>query len=275
MSSKMTFADARIGVQNLLEADDLTAAAVELAQGTDDLDVLKVAQYALLVPIVSTGISGFLGTVLVERPKSRDPHRSLSDQIGDDVAAQTARAYQQTPLPTRQAIELFARKRDGSSASKLSTVPVSVVLNGGAKFSASSMVETADLNAIVIGKARPELQVSGAEYKTVIKDSCHPALARATMHAALNEKVRAAFLNQASAERSHRAHMPNPHVVRYDPKLQRAVLEEPLKRMGEGEKDPPDVRVGCPLSFDPELLKAYYERVVDEVELSRGWKPVA
>ncbi|MFI5271029.1 MAG: hypothetical protein ACHQT9_03235, partial [Candidatus Saccharimonadales bacterium] len=162
---------------------------------------------------------------------------------------------------------LFARKRDGVQASKFRTADVRNTLKEGAIFSAKSMSATARLNALIIGKAVPELAASTEEYWDTIRRSYQPALARAVMHMALNKAVSSAFLNQASAERSKRPFIPNPKLVVYDHDHQRAVLSGSLSCLGADRREPPDVRVGCPLSFDADKLKAYYIRIVDEIEL--------
>jgi hypothetical protein len=275
MSEFMTFAEARVGVENLLASDDPTAAVAELMEGARSVNVFKVAQYGLLVPIISTGLTGFLDTPLTERPPTPDSPNYIdpSNLIGMEVAKRAVEAYEDTTPDTREIIDDIAKKRE--QAGEFITTSVPRILEDGANFSADSMVTTANLNSMVIARAVPQLPNRQTAYQRAIRASTQPALARAVVHAVSNQAVGAAFANQLSTEVHVRPHRVDP-VVAYHFTGRHTVLTKPLHRLPGldhlGRSMPAQsVRVGCPLSFDPELLMAYYERVVDEVALTCGW----
>jgi hypothetical protein len=280
----MKFAEARRDVQAILSANDPATAAGEYAANTDDPNRLKVAQYALLVPVIGQGLNDYLSTPLEKDPESAVPSK-LVETIESRVADPIVETYLNSPH--RGAIHAIAKRRSEIVSYGRMIYPMIGALRQASAFSVDSMVLLATSSGFTINKATPQSEMPRQDFIEAVKKSHNMALARAVMHFSWNSPI-AEALGAHGKSFIHDERDGNSDAVVYNPTLKRAQLDRPFNKWSiggvvvetDGEKKPllpidsipvEDVRAGCPLSFEPTLLKAYYERIVDEMELRRVW----
>jgi len=267
--------EARKAVSGIISSEDPHESARAFAAGSDDTSLLKIAEYALLVPAVKQGMVQYLeGDTIFDSLGCLDP-AELSDSIGTELGGQTVRVFQQHPY--RQVIDQFARRRSELVSYGNMVFPVENTLRAASLFASSAMLGVAISNGLVINREMPHTQRPRAQFIDSVIRSHQPALARSVMHFLWNDATTSEFYEHVEGFviRTPKA---NQEAMAYDSLRDCAVLAKPLTRWVVSDDlreigDIPieDARVGCPFSFEPELLKRFYEHIVDAMEQKQCW----
>lgn len=286
-----SFGQARKDVMGIVSATDPLAASLEYIADTDDPSLLKVAEYALLVPSIKQGVSNYLTSPADVGAQFQKPSE-LVEQIGTEVGNSTAQAFEETAF--KDIIEMLAKRRADMVTYGGMIYPVERNLRAAAMFSAGSTFAAVISNALVIDKVMPHIERPRRQFISAVKASHQPVISRAVMNIVWNSNLTEEFAMHAEGlltDQTGRNH----DGIEYDPNTDKAKLVKPLNKwiltkgihlyipadnsvheledsgrtIGDIETD--DVRVGCPFSFEPELLKRYYEYVVDSLESTNCW----
>jgi hypothetical protein len=284
-----SFGEARKAVSGIIAAEDPCECARALADGSDDPSTLKIAEYALLVPVIKRGVAHYLeNNTAFDSDGYSDPP-ALQDNIGTELGARTVEVFEEHPH--REAITELARHRSKLVSYKATIFPVENTLRAASQFSSSAMFGVAVASALTISREMPHWQRPRAQFIDAVKNSHQPAIARSVMHFLWNDAVTVAFFDQAGGLMMQ-THKPNEGAIAYDSSHDRAVVAKPLNEWVKpapttllsrlarlfrrssltiGDIPTADSRVGCPFSFEPELLKGLYEHVVDTMEYKNCW----
>jgi hypothetical protein len=263
-----------------MTADNPLDAAVEYCGLMDNPDRLKVAEYALLVPSVRTGMEMYLDSGEYEEEQGARRPSELVKAVGKQLGRTTVRTLAESPYG--DVVRVLAERRSELVEYGNMIFPVTGTILQASEFSADAMYGIAVSNGYVID-AEPSVQ-SRDGFVAAVKRSHQPALARAVAHILWNPAVSSEFNAHADSFHSDRP-AANDGVLIFDQERQRTAMARPLKdwwisdagrqlalgAMKVGEIEAEDVRVGCPFSFAPELLKRYYEHIVDAIELADCW----
>jgi hypothetical protein len=269
------FGEARKAVASIIGSEDPYDKACVFAEGSSDPSILKIAEYALLVPIVKQGMVEYLdGDAASESIECLKPVE-LQEGIGNELADRTVEAFEQHPH--RPLINQFAARRAELVSYGAVIFPVEGTLRGASTFASSAMVGVALASGFAINREMPHTQRPRGQFIEAVKNSHQPALARSVMHMLWNDTINNEVFEYVQGSMLGRAKV-NQEALVYDRSLDCAVLAKPLTRwlvsddlreIGDIAVD--DTRVGCPFSFEPELLKGFYEHVVDVMELKQCW----
>jgi hypothetical protein len=200
---------------------------------------------------------------------------ALQDSIGTELGAQTVGVFERHPH--RQIIDQFAARRAELVSYGDMIFPVEGTLQAASLFASSAMVGVALASGFAINREMPHAQRPRKQFVEAVKGSHQPAIARSVMHMLWNSAVNNEVYEYVEGLMMKTAKV-NQDALVYDSPHDCAVLAKPftrwlvsddLREIGNISID--DARVGCPFSFEPELLKGFYEHVVDVMEMKQCW----
>ncbi len=284
------FGEARKMVSGIINSEDPYESTREFVAGSNDPTVLKIGQYALLVPLVKQGMLQYLeNNAAFDSIPCFDPS-GLESGIGGELGDRTIEIFDEHPH--KEVIDEFAKRRAELVSYGEMIFPVENTLREASLFSSTAMFGVAISNALAIDREMPHTLRPRVQFIDSVKKSHQPAFSRAVMHMLWNTKTSDEFFQHAEGLITLIPHV-NDEAILYDSSRNQAVLTKPLTQWlistahtyiaGAGFQpvtDGPheigdipiaDARVGCPFSFEPELLKRFYEHVVDVMEAKHCW----
>jgi hypothetical protein len=291
--------EARGCIYACLGAEDPRSAVEELVgdvDTADDLDLLKIAEYALLKAPIIEGVERYLEDPFVY-PAGRensDP-RELNGRVGVKVALRTRERLGEDPnldlldrinwrrvTVTRNmgdphralAIQGVRGKVDAAARSGVLTMHAAAVLNA-AEIADSTGLQRypADRDRFieaVMGSGELPRAITRIHLKQVMES--HTII---TQHAmAINDGKRDISINKDMLRTDEEgvAHLSVPPKRWKHPIggfIRSGGVVTVLKELGEQEM--PDVQIGCLLSFDPIVTTSFYRHYVELMERYQAW----
>ncbi|HVA10889.1 MAG TPA: hypothetical protein VNG32_01855, partial [Candidatus Dormibacteraeota bacterium] len=221
------FGETRKMVSGIINSEDPYESTREFVAGSNDPSVLKIGEYALLVPLVKTGMLQYLeNNTVFDSVPSLDPYE-LEVGIGGDLGERTIKIFNEHPH--REVIEEFARRRAELVSYGEMIFPVEPTLRGASLFSATAMFGVAISNALAIDREMPHDLRPRAQFIDSVKKSHQPAAARAVMHLLWNTKTSDEFFEHAEGLVTLTPNV-NDEAIVYDSLRDQAVLTKPLRQ---------------------------------------------
>jgi hypothetical protein len=260
-----------------------TAPDEEALAESNEIDRLKVAQYALLAGPISKGVRFFLDHAdTLFATTARSDAVAIANRVGEQVSTGTRLALRDTQLAGQ--IEAIAERRvnlirpaNGWYANLIS--PFAAKLREAARSSAHNTALAIVANAFTIQLANR--RISHEAHVDATRASHGLALA----HPMVNIKDMTTVSNMLTRY-SHGVFLGDPYpeeLLRYDAETDKVVLAKGMQRwqvrpgqtLADIAGDNMDVTIGCPFTFAPtELRTGYYEAVVDLMERHRAWPEI-
>ncbi len=264
------FTEVRGEVARLAAAEDVSGAVWEYIGDpkTAPHRALKIGQYALLVQPVTDGLRAFLdddwpiGKVSTPNELIREFQVRISNTF-DRIL----------PLsPNFSLIQIIHNARYMQHAYGAARFRFNETFQAAISFSAATMYEAACANAATIMAEDPTLTDPLDIYGAIIQSVQLP-LAETRLHFDFLVGHIAAKVRDATNES-------NPESLYYDRENRVAKLARPLPAWTEQPTLPMrgssvvDPRIGCPVSFAPDLVIDYYQRVAQEQCIQGIWDPI-
>lgn len=289
----MSRQEVRKEVQLLYSVDDVG----EMVQGyigdteTASLDALKIAEYALLVKPLSSSLAEYLGGAALGRriPLSAP---NLSIRESRKITVITQRILQESPeLPLLSALHVERSKR--LKAEQLGFLPaLPEVIARAAHTATESMYGDAAANAIAIKQGGGKDGRSRRYFLEAVSNSTQLPLSHPLIHVNWERSV-IDEIGQYGVGQIDGTGSWNIDSLVYDKERDMAVMKRRLQQWVhseglsyttdpsgriEGEELPRieaipthDVRIGCPISFNPKLVIDFYQHFVGLIEFHRAW----
>jgi hypothetical protein len=287
---KISTGEARTTTLAIADSPALSEFLQEFAESSDP-SKLKIAEYALLISPITQGVKDYLkNSKLTGEREVLDPN-DLVTRVGLSIADAVLGRLNEDPHA--ELIDDIARRRSELVSYGNLVYPIENTIEGAALFSTSSLMRSAITNAFVVDQSSPIGNRSRPEFIDAVKNSQQPALSRLVMHAIWNKAIVKESGDYLDSLMDGTDSL-NKGAVIYDLKNHKAVPGYRLQRwrvspdmapeypeyseLTASEDGPriediptPDVRIGCPFSFDLELAKEYYHHSVDSLEYYYAW----
>ena len=288
--------EARGCVYGSLSSGDPTAAVIEMVgdvRQVSDPNILKIAQYALLIPPAKRGLTQYLADPFeVPESESSVTHYDVDEGVGEKSAKYILKEIEKDPnFGLIQ--EINSRREDILADLDVSTFAIAGlerVIPMAAKSAAST---TTGVAFLVAAELQSSGQVDGADRETFIEAvKLSDGLERGSTKLHLGQlSVTHWAISLLSEEiaRGERATSPNANnlmtrkgIVRLPVTLQDWMVPHGMMKNQtgnleghdyhlNGSRDLKDVRLGCIFSFASELVVAYYRQHVDLLEKHSLW----
>jgi hypothetical protein len=258
---------ARSEITALLAAEDIPVAVQEYVgdPNADETPVerLKIGEIALLAQPTSDGLAIFVEDDAAELPEV-DQGETLVRLWGKELGGYVLEAVEKSPhLPLLATLHAARSLRAGFGPS---CMPLLDDVQAAAAFSVETMYEAANANrAVILAAADPRLE-DFVELNAAILRSTQLPLQLARLH--FNQLIGGVGLNvRRLPELVIGDSQPaKPLSIRYDLTDRKVVLTQPLSKWEEVKMsdNPRDPRTGCPVSFHPKLVVAYYQKIAQQ-----------
>jgi hypothetical protein len=276
------FDDARTEVRALADSADIGVAVRELVGDPTQADqsTLKIGEYALLIAPLSQGLERFLEVPAGGKAKKLRPSElafSLSDQIIEQVVPVVEAD------PNYALMEELHKHRENAPPGFRNNLVMAI------RSSAGAMLINAIANMAVIQNAQDPRLRERPKLLDAVERSTQLVLNSPRVHLFWNFTA-GQEIRELSEHYIAGRYAENKDAMRYDWERLCAVLTKPLAQWVRrpdieeiapsatpitiSEIPAPDVKIGCPMSFDPKLLIRYYQVVVRAIEHHRSWPDV-
>ena len=230
---------------------------------------LKIGQYALLIQPVTEGMRAFLDD---ERPIRK---ASTPNDLVRAIQLQLECAFEETlqTSPHYPLIQAIHEARYMQHAFGAARFRFKETFQAAISFSAATMYEAACANAAVIMSANDPALDDSVDFHNAVVGSIQLPLAETRLHFEY-------LVGGGAAQVRKVTDGTQPEYMYYDPVERIAKLRQPLPAWAVGFKSPMrgdsvvDPRVGCPLSFAPDLVIDYYQKVAQEQSIQGIWEPL-
>ncbi len=247
------------------------------------LEQIKEFEYALLTVPILSGLGNYLDNAKLSKARYGHSPTDLVHSIADPLVGHIKEAYESTP--GQQTIKELAKERAERLGPGLaaSIYPVETVLELAGVSGADAMYSTAVSNAVAIHNSGVFEGLPRAEFIDAVKRSLDLPLTSAMMALRWHPIAKEATTEHSLAVLDDASSI-NPGALVYDPEKRAAKLTVPLEmwhpvqrpEITIAELQPEEERIGCPVSFDMQLVKRFYEHVVDKIEHHQVWpRPMA
>lgn len=254
---------ARQSVKELLasEGDLLSVARTYLQSSLRQPDVLKIAQYALLVDPIQRGVVD----VLDRMPAPGESRLETGNNVGRSLIEAVARRIRDAPGLYELVEELATRRADrlvGGHAQMVA--PISHTLRSASMSAAHATLTAIEANTVVAARSVEDEE----ERAEVVRSSTHLALAQPMVH--LEDHSIVNIMLRAHNGMAANGMVHPEALLRYD--MGKVVLNKPIAKwhlsptltIGDVADRHADVGIGCPFSFaSHELRVGYYQAVAD------------
>ncbi len=272
---------ARRQIHQMLRAEDTEQAVRDMGDIWGmTLDELKIAEYTLLVAPVSAGVTNYLEGVRAGRhlPPTRLGPEQMAVVAGFGVTSETLRALEgDAHRPYLDAIAECRNKRGAS----VHLYPLEKLIAEAAQSAVDTTSQAACANAVALRKVGAHGNDREA-FMDCVSRSTELVLKRPLMH--LNWHMAVSRSTSDFMEGALRFSESEEYNLRYDGVKDEVVLEKPLEQwqgtlqaadeiFGKpisdweiGNVELPDVRIGCPVTFEPKLVVAFYQHMIDLID---------
>ena len=244
-------------------------------------DKLKMAEYALLIDPISEGVARF-----VEEPSSQLPSSSGNFRLLPSLFTELtgARVYSDVRAalqadPHKSLIERLATARGDTLSYGAAISPLNSTVRAAALSSVTNTFTAVLANGLAAHRILGD-QIDHSELVDITRRSHQLQLARPMVHI-YNQHGNSDTVDQHNMAVIN-GREPPVEILRYDPSTHKITLAQNPQHWGSelrietagGPSGPEDVTIGCPLTFSSELLRKYYETMVDLTEEYDLWPAV-
>jgi hypothetical protein len=241
-------------------------------EGELSLAELKHMQYALLIRAVPGALEEYLQQYEIGNPPGPLPADELLELTGNRIAQQVFRQIGSVSAKALvQVTEMRAWRLPEPLRSEIS--PTNKAIQVAAIGTANAMYDSAAYSRLVL-KQTGKFD-SPEDLASAVRRSTELPLARTFAALSWQEAIQENIYDSA---REYRAPL-----LEYDPEKRAAVMVKPISEWPDVHqhsggvrrqiKDipPADEHIGCPISFESNLVVDYYRHMVDLIEYHQAW----